>query len=313
MEIDDKATKIEQKFPVDKILYYLGGFIILASLIWIMIGVFKVFSYLGLFGVSAIYFILFKILGHLTYKYNVLPASSILYTLSLCMVPLCLYSLFTHVDFVHYSIFNNKFIAQHAMQLIIDIVTLIFGIIYLLNRRFALLTIPVSLAGLFLSFDIMPFINTQITSITLDMRNVAAFIYTLILIFIARRFEKANIEVYARWFYAIGATLLWCVLLFAFSVSFKHPELGEFGEFLLAFFGVEFIILNTILKRRIFMFWGIVGILGYIAHRGYLLFNSSPFLPILLGLFGLSIIYLGRVWAEYSDEIEGAIAKLIKS
>ncbi len=99
------------------------------------------------------------------------------------------------------------------------------------------------------------------------------------------------------------------VLILGFNSDNKG--LGEFGEFLLALCGFIYMIASVILQRKVFMVWGVIGVYGYIGHLGYVIFKDLPIFPIILALFGLSVIFLGVYFAKNCDKLEAYLRKLI--
>lgn len=86
------------------------------------------------------------------------------------------------------------------------------------------------------------------------------------------------------WSYLFGMLAFWSGL----TSLYIETEWGYFNYFLINF---SFILLSSFFHRKIFMFFGSLGIIYYIGHLTYI-FSDSLMLSYVLGAIGFSIIML---------------------
>ena len=71
------------------------------------------------------------------------------------------------------------------------------------------------------------------------------------------------------------------------------------------------ILLSVVLKRRVFVVFGAIGVFAYTAHLADELFAESALFPFVLSAAGLAIIALGLVYAKNRPRLERAAQKLL--
>jgi hypothetical protein len=62
--------------------------------------------------------------------------------------------------------------------------------------------------------------------------------------------------------------------------------------------------LSLLLKRRLFMIFGSLGIFGYISYLAFRVFENSLLFPLALSALGIAIIYLGVVYQRHYRQLE---------
>ena len=104
-------------------------------------------------------------------------------------------------------------------------------------------------------------------------------------------------EDYAFWGYLFGTFAFWGGL----------SMLGggdEFDWFLYGFVNLGLILLSVLLKRRVFVVFGSVGVFAYVGHLAREIFEDSLMFPFALSAVGISVIALGLLYAKNKERIE---------
>jgi hypothetical protein len=68
---------------------------------------------------------------------------------------------------------------------------------------------------------------------------------------------------------------------------------GEWERFLYFLINLFLILLSVLLRRRVFVIFGGMGVIGYLGHLAYTVFSSSLLFPIALSFVGVFIIFAG--------------------
>ncbi|MCH7550993.1 MAG: hypothetical protein IIA35_04740 [Proteobacteria bacterium] len=107
-------------------------------------------------------------------------------------------------------------------------------------------------------------------------------------------------EDFAFWGYLFGLIAFWGGL----SMLKSDSEVSKFFYFVinLALMGM-----SVFLRRRAFMVFGALGVLGYIGHLAYEIFADSILLPFVLTAIGVGIIYLGIQLKRHGAKIEQTV------
>lgn len=306
-----KDTIQQNKYTVENFLYYFGGFIIIAAMAWFMGNIATTLGKGGMFIASLIYFGIFAFYGQVLWERNKKTAGGILYTCAVSMVPLIVYSFECVIGIMENKAYSDFHILIRSCWIFMEIFTIIVGALFIRKREFPLLTLPICWSAWYLSMDIVPLLVGQIQEPTWEMRKFASFFFAIIMLFFANKFDRNNKKHFSHWLYIFGATMLWGVLVSVLGFNFDNKGMGEFGEFLLAFCGFAYMIASILTQRRVFMVWGVIGVYGYIGHLGYVIFKNSPIFPIVLALFGLSIVFFGVYFAKNCAKLEYDLRKLI--
>lgn len=70
---------------------------------------------------------------------------------------------------------------------------------------------------------------------------------------------------------------------------------------------VGFIIMAVYLRRRIFIVFGTIGVLGYTSHLAWKVFKDSYAFPIVLALLGIFIVFLGVKYQKNKNKFESLV------
>jgi hypothetical protein len=165
--------------------------------------------------------------------------------------------------------------------------------------KYPFLILPIAFSIWFLSMDIVEIIMGKLTW---HNREVISIIFGLLVIAIAIIIDLKKIE-YAFWLYIFGVLMFWGGL----SLLNSNSEIGKFIYFLI---NLSMLVLGTAIKRKVFLVFGVLGIIGYFIHLS-MLFKNSFIFPIVLGFFGLIIIQGGIKYKENEKFIRNKILSFL--
>lgn len=300
------------KFTIENFLYYFGAFIIISTMGWYLGSIWDSFGHGGLFAVSILYFIIFTITGNFLWNKDKKTPGGLLYVCAVCVVPLIIWAFESLVGIMpkDLSKYNDFHILIRSGWILMEIATIFVGFMFLKYRKFPLLTLPICYSMWYLSMDIVPFCLGQTTDPTWGMRNFATFVFAIIMLGYALKSDnnRNSSEDYSHWLYIFGATMLWGVII---SILAQFRWDNEFAYFLTAIFNFSYMLISILIKRRVFMVWGAIGFWGYLGHLAYKIFANTPIFPIILVIFGLTVIFFGIYYSKNCKTLEDNLRKYL--
>ena len=125
---------------------------------------------------------------------------------------------------------------------------------------------------------------------------------TQAMLFVAFQIDHRTEEDYAFWLYFFGMLDFWGAL----SSMSSDSEPRKIGYCAL---NLGFVVLSVLLRRRVFLVFGALGVNAYLVHLAWRVFEKSMVFPFVLTLLGLAIIsaavYYQRNRAAIELRIEG--------
>jgi len=91
---------------------------------------------------------------------------------------------------------------------------------------------------------------------------------------------------------------------------------SELGKLAYCGINVAMILAGAVLGRRVFAFFGGLGVAGYLGHLSWRVFKDSLVFPFALSVVGLAIIWLGVLWqrreAVWSARLRGYLPAALR-
>lgn len=209
----------------------------------------------------------------------------LLASLGIVMVPLIVYSL-QYVMHWHAPVANTYtgfYYWIHSQWVPMEICTLFIACLTLYFIRFPFIS--------FLIYFVISFMCMDAIDLLTDPRHQQWLYYCLTAITMGACLNILGFSLYRNqqndfgfWSYLYGMFLCWSGLI----CWQKETEVGYFICFLISF---SFVLLSNFFHRKIFLFFGFLGIIYYIAHLSSRFPNSSLF-SYILGAIGFAMIML---------------------
>lgn len=296
---DLEITKSTGTGLFTKYLYYFGAMIVIAAMAWFIDLGFHTFGSGGIFLIASLYACLFAFIGSkIWHKKNLRIPGGILLTLAVCMVPLAIYNLEAYFNLWQESHVRDYYTFYDRIEkkwVPIEAITMFIGATLLYFYRFPFLTVPIFFFGWLLSYDIVPFIFEETYSV--NLQNWIACIFGLTLIAFGFINDREKNEDFAFWNYLFGTLSFWIVLILLFWVN-------EFTTFIFCLVNLLMMCFSIFAKRKILLIFGVLGVLIYLFHLFYNLFEDSFIFPFILSLIGVFVIYMGILYQRNQHQIE---------
>ncbi|MGL5196645.1 MAG: DUF2157 domain-containing protein [Chroococcales cyanobacterium] len=305
-----KRTSNRPQFNFANVAYYFGAFIVLSGMTWFMSLAWEEFGGKGLLFLACFYAFLFVLAGQtLWFKQNLKIPGGLLFTIAVCMTPLAMLGLITQAELWLFPyIFDSHssyFIQERSSFILMELATIIAGIITLRFIKFPFLMAPITLASGFLSIhltDVIVFYTTGKTWWS-DQEYWVFFWFGLICLMVAYWVDVKTSRIeedYAFWLYLFGLMSFW------FSLSFMGR--GSYGNPLIyLFINIGLILLSVLLHRRVFIVFGTLGVSYLLYDLSYRTFQGALLFPLTIMVLGLLVIYAGIQYQRNEEAIERLI------
>jgi hypothetical protein len=279
-----ESSKLNQpKFQLSHILYNLGGFLILASMLWFFR---KYWSNGGsaIMFFSSVFAISCLVTGNtLSHKKDFKIPAEILISLAVYFVPL----------FIHgFQLYNGL-----EDTIYIELGAIIASVLALRYYKFPFLVFPLasSLWWLVIHYFLLNFDNKINSTDEKIVSCIIGLITLIISYFVDRKYKEFD---FAFWGYLVGIISIWGVLI------------SDFLEFYYLVLNIFFMIISIYLRRKVFFAFGVIGAFGQLAHSFYVIFKGSFMLPLAVAIIGFLIIFLGIKYQRNRQKIEAFVENL---
>jgi len=294
-----KLFKENSIWNISNLFIYFGGLSAIGSVTYFITIGFAQFGYMGLI-ISSLVFLGLAILFIKNTQNKV--AIGVLATFVVFLTPLFMYGILGYVgwwDSVKSINYHNYYIWIDKNWIILEISTIIAALFMLKKVKYPFLILPIAFSLWFLSMDIVELIFGKLTW---HNREIISIIFGIITTIIAFFVDLKNKD-YAFWLYIFGVMMFWSGM----SLLNSNSEVSKFIYFLI---NVFLLVIGTLIKRKVFLVFGSLGIIGYFGHLSYI-FKGSFLFPILLALFGFIVIAGGIKYKEYDVQIRTKILSFL--
>ena len=291
------------KFDLIHVAYYFGALLVIGAMGWFMGTAWEAFGGGGIFLISAAYAAAFLVIGSMVWQRGGLRVpGGLLITMAVCMTPLAVYGLQRWLGvwgFDDPGEYRDFHVWIRGGWFAMEVATIAAGVIALWFFRFPFLTAPIAFVLWYMSMDLTPIISGG-TDFDWELRRLVSLWFGLAMIAGTYLIDHRTKEDFAFWGYLFGLIAFWGGLTMLESDS----ELSKFFYFLI---NLAIIGMSVFLRRRAFMVFGALGVLGYIGHLAYSIFEESILFPFVLTGIGLGVIYLGILLKRHAAKLEQGV------
>lgn len=307
-----KDHSIRAGFRVIHIFYFLGTLIACFALAWFMGSRSDLYGMRNLLIISLVYAIGFYATGLYFWKIKkkqLIGGLGIFIGIS--MVPLITYAIQSltgwwpgqspgiYSDFSQWM--SNGWLAMELATILVLLITLHY-------IKFPILTILLYIALWFMAMDAAPLFSTlgpgdsHYHAQVWHIRTTICIILGLVLAINAFTLDRKHKEAFAFWGYLFGVTILWTGVTFIDNVNW-------FESAFYCIFNILLIIASPFLHRKVFLVYGIAGMMIYLYEIAYHRFANSVAFPFILSGIGLGIVVLSAVIQKNWSKIVHLIHK----
>jgi hypothetical protein len=282
-----------RRFTGLNVAYYFGALLVIGAMGWLMTLGWEAFGGKGIFLISSLYAVFFTVAGlRLLAEPQTRTPGGLLVTVAVCMTPLAVYGfermtgLWPHSD---PGAYRGFFPWIRGGWFAMEAATVIAGLLALRRVKFPFLVAPIALVLWFMSMDAVPAL-LHAEAWQGDIARRVSIAFGLGMMFVAFQIDHRTEEDYAFWLYFFGMISFWG------AVTSMHSD-SERNRLLYCAMNLGFIGASGLLRRRVFLVFGAIGVNAYLVHLAWRVFEHSMIFPFVLTLLGLAIIATA-VWYQ---------------
>jgi hypothetical protein len=298
----DHSNPNKLRFDFANVAYYFGALIVIVAMAFFVTLAWESLGGFGIFAIAVIYALGFLWAGkYLYFEQNLKIPGGLLVTVAVWMTPLAIYGLQRWTGFWgqgdpgHYQDFHSWI---KGSWFLMEVGTILASLLALRWIKFPFLTFPLAFCLWYLSMDIVPLLYGK--NVDFHTQAVVSLWYGIICLAIAYvvdlRCRRSEGD-FAFWLYLFGLITFW------FSLPFSGQD-SEWSRFIYGLINLGLMALSLLLKRRLFMIFGGLGLFGYISYLAFRVFENSLLFPLALSALGIAIIYLGVVYQRHYRQLE---------
>jgi hypothetical protein len=298
------------QFNFVNVSFYFGALIVISAMTWFMTLAWESVGGGGIFWLAIIYAFCFVLAGsNLWWRQGMKISGGLLFTIAVSLTPLAIYGLQRATGFWTQGdpgTYRDFYIWIKGSWFLMELGTIITGLIALMFVRFPFLTAPIAFSLYFMSMDITPLLfgektyNWQLRLLVSLWFGIACIVVAYLVDIRIRRRDGD----FAFWLYLFGLLAFW------FGLTLMGDS-NEFQKFIYCLINLGLMLLSVLLKRKVFIVFGALGVFGYLGHLAYSIFQNAILFPIALTVLGIFIIYLGTVYHRNSTKIELFLERLL--
>ncbi len=292
----------QARFQGLHVLYYFGGILILASMSWFLTTAWS--DGTAVMAISGLFALMYAIVGNTLWtKQNLKIPGGLLITAAVGLTPVFIYGFQKATGLWPQEApgeYRDYHIWVKGSWFFMEVGTIIAAVVALRFFRFTFITFPLAITLWYMSMDLTPLLFGK-NDFSFDERKLVSCIFGFIVLmgsyFVDKKYRDID---FAFWTYLYGMLAFWGGL----SMMDSNSELNKFIYCLL---NVGFIIVAVYLRRRVFIVFGTLGVLGYISHLAWKVFKDSYAFPIVLALLGIFIVFLGVKYQKHKNKFESFV------
>ncbi|MFP6748617.1 MAG: DUF2157 domain-containing protein [Alphaproteobacteria bacterium] len=296
-------TADHAKFDLIHVAYYFGALLVIGAMGWFLGTKWEVFGGAGIFAISVSYAAAFVVAGAvLWHRSGLRVPGGLLITMVVCMTPLAVYGLQRWLDLWGFDAPGQYRDFHHWIRsgwFAMEMATIAAGVVALWIFRFPFLAAPIAFVLWYVSVDLTPIIAGS-ADFDWELRRLVSLWFGLAMIAGSTVIDHRTEQDFAFWGYLFGLIAFWGGL----SLIQSDSEVSKFLYFLI---NLALMWLSVFLRRRVFIVFGALGVLGYIGHLAQNIFEDSALFPFVLTAIGVAIIYLGILLKRHGAKIAQAV------
>jgi hypothetical protein len=191
--------------------------------------------------------------------------------------------------------FANYSLMIKGSWILMEIGTVLAGLVALRFVRFPFLTAPIAFSLWFMSMDLAPLVLGWLPY-TPNQTYWVTTGFGLAMIAASRAVDRKAGEDYSWWGYLFGCLGFWGGLSALILIHSHQPQWLVFAVINLAA-----LVVSVLIQRRVFAVFGGLGIFAYLVQLTATIFKDSILFPFLLCAMGLLVIVLGVQYQRRSE------------
>lgn len=294
------------RFDAAQLLWYAGALIVIGAM-----GLFSTVAFAQMGGPALIlcaivYATGFTLAGHhLWHGRNLHVPGGLLIAIAVSMAPLAVFGIQDALgwwgQFGKPGTVRDFYIWIKGSWIFMEIATVAAGIVALRYYRFAFIVAIIAVALWFMSMDLAPWFSGTGHADFETQRKVSIWFGLLVLAVAWVVDYRSRNGDFAFWLHLFGLLAFWGGITASEAAT-------ELGRAVYCLFNVGLLALAVILRRRVYVVFGAMGICLYLGHLAYTVFEDSLLFPFSLSLIGIAVIAIGLLYHRNERSIAAWLA-----
>jgi hypothetical protein len=289
------------------VAYYFGALIVIAAMGWLTTLGFTAMGPGFTAVVAALYAWAFARTGRkLLQAPETRTPGGLLYTMAVCMTPLFVWSVEKVTGFwpdKDPGQYQDFFPYIRSSWIWMEACTVLAALFALRKVRFSFLVAPAAFALWFMSMDFAAYLSGH-SSWDYALSRDVSVAFGLAMLFVAYLADHRTREDLSFWLYLFGMTAFW------WGLSLRDSN-SELNKAIYCVLNLGFIVLGSLLQRRVFLIYGAIGVNAYLGQLAYRAFKDSLMFPFVLTLMGLAIIATAVKYQKNREAIDAWIDSMV--
>lgn len=289
-------------FQLSHIAFYIGALLIMGAMGWLLTEAWMRIGDGALLGVTLCYILLLAASGLALQHRGQFIAAGVFAAVAVSIVPLAVFALeqltgLWPLDDAQAN-YHHYYVYVQGGWLLMELATVIAGLLMLRLIPFPFVVMPVALALWFMSMDLSEWIHGD--QFNWEQRQHVSLWFGLGMLLVFVLIDGRTQRDYAFWGYLAGLLAFWGGLTAMNSDS-------ELDKAVYCLINLGLMLVAVLLRRPVFIVFGALGIAGYLGYLSYEVFAESLLFPVALSLLGLAVIGLGLLYQKHRAYLSGAI------
>jgi hypothetical protein len=289
----------ESRFEAAHVGYFFGALLVIGAMGWFITDGWDRFAGWQLTAIATFYAAVFVAAGSRVWRNALFRVpGGLLITMAVCMTPLAVYGIERQLDlwpqldpgsYTHFHpLINASWVGMEACTALAALAALHFF-------KFPFLTAPAAYALWYMSMDLTGLIYGK--AWTFHQMCVVSVIFGIAMLLVSYWLDGKSELDFSYWGYLFG------LITFTGGLSMmeSHSEWSKFGYLLIH---VALVVVSLLLRRKVFVIFGAIGVFGYLSNEAYTHFRNSVAFPFVISLIGIALIFLAMQYKKKEKVLE---------
>ncbi|TBV06961.1 DUF2157 domain-containing protein [Stutzerimonas kirkiae] len=289
-------------FQLAHVAYYLGALLIMGALGWLLNEAWTSLGDSALLALGGSYLLLTAAAGIALWRRQRFIPGGLLASVAVSLVPLVSFAALRLLDLWPQGQhdFDDYYRYIDSQWLILEVATILAGLLMLRLVPFPFIVMPIALALWFMSMDLGRLLFPD--SFGWNDRCLVSLLFGLAVLLPSLWLDGRRQGDFAFWGYLAGLLAFWGGLTMMESNS-------EIGKLFYCLVNLLLLVFAVLLRRPLFMVFGGLGLAGYLSYLAREVFADSLLFPLFVSLIGIVLIALGMLYQKHRERLTASLRR----
>ncbi|QLF92554.1 DUF2157 domain-containing protein [Pseudomonas sp. ABC1] len=290
--------QLRGSFQLTHVIYYLGALLVIGALGWLLNEAWMNVGDSALLALGGVYLLSTACIGIVLWRRQHFVPGGLLAAVAVSLVPLVTFAALRLLGLwpqgSEHQGFDDYYHYINSQWLILEVATILGGLLMLRLVPFPFIVMPIALALWFMSMDLGRLFFSG--SFGWNDRSLVSLLFGIPVLLVSLWLDGRRQGDFAFWGYLAGLLAFWGGLTMMESNS-------EIGKLFYCLINLVLMLMAVLLRRPLFMVFGGIGLAGYLGYLARDVFADSLLFPVFVSLIGLGLIALGLLYQKHRDRL----------